>query len=195
MTLDEELEAIKIAEKRYEIIDSISIETAQSQYQRPLTLSQISDRFKILHHPYTHAVSEFGHVLLMSVLLPEAIRHQWDQYREAASLIMEEGGTARYDKRSADWIGLISKFTPEDYLSRISDTAWEARLLSHVDNILPVLSAALKLPDNNIAVGLEHEELMDIAAHSQFYKTAKTKGIDAAKAYIPVLQQGMILYT
>lgn len=194
--LVEEFAVIKEAERRYSILDDMRIDHAQSESEHPLSLVQVSPEYKILHHPYSDLVNALGQTLQMTALEPERLKSMstWGEWRLATAEILEEGGSLVFDRRNdVNWIGMINSCVPEDSTLKVSDRAWEVRLLQHVDEVLPAIKAALELPDDYPAVGMVHQDLQDLGAFAQAYKIGKTQGLDYLKTVAPQLGQGEFL--
>src|SRR3989338_9151469 len=101
MSLDEELELIREAERRYEILGGMRIKQRQSESEHPITFAQMSHEYMILHHPYSHLIEELGRVLQLTTLEPERLksRLEWKLYGPAAAEILGEGGSLAFDRR------------------------------------------------------------------------------------------------
>lgn len=155
---------------------------------------KVSEEYRILHRPYTNLLSDVGMTLLTYVSNPQMSGVLLKAYEEACKLILQDSGVVRFDQeQGVDWISLVLKLVSEAFTGNISTISIENRLREHTDNALVVVLKALRLPDGDPAVGLDHEELRNLAAYLQAYKIAKERGLDELRTYAGQLRNGEIL--
>lgn len=179
MALNDEIEAIMVAERRFNSKDALVF---HNYHQNGLkaALSEVSPDYWMLHHPYTSALAEWGYIITHEGL------HNGPPYPEYVQKLAKPNEGVLMDTVTNDWIGLIRRWLPEDG-PEISTSAWDGRIMQHLERVIPVLESALRLPDEMPEVGLSHEDMRDIFTYVKVYKVAREKGFDAAKSTLTEL--------
>lgn len=166
----------------------------------PTTQSQVTEKFSILYGTYVSLADDAGRILLMSALdrtlLPDRLKKEYPQQgtERLANLMLEAGGTARFDALyELNYLSGIVELLPENYAGKLDPEALENRIVEQVSSSTVILLEALRLPDGHPSVGLDHEELLELAENLQSYVLAKTCGLAALKSCSGYLKRGEIL--
>ncbi len=190
LSLDEQVALIEKAERAYEASD------------RWKTLTERQGKYAVLHHPYSDLASMAGEVLLSTLLksVPPNWREIVENRKKIVPMILDEGGALTLDSEFE--IGFLSLLTdsylPKSDLFKISNSAWERRIIQYVKGIVPGLEKAVSLedtPENKENVGYVRNDLLDRVAYLQAYLIAKTQGINAVGQLLPQLQKGKVVYS
>ncbi|MEK6949584.1 MAG: hypothetical protein AABX34_05140 [Nanoarchaeota archaeon] len=189
LSLDEQVTLIEKVEGAYKASDKWK------------TLTGRYGEYAVLHHPYKDIASTAGEVLLSTLL--ESMPPNWleivENRKNLVPMILGEGGTLTFDSEFE--IGFRTLLT-DGYLQRsdlfkISNAAWERRIIGYVEGIVPVLKDAIGLedtPENEDRIGYTHHDLLDLVAFTQTYLIAKKQGMGTVKEQMPALQRGELVY-
>jgi len=193
MTLDDNL---NVDEQRELIAEG---ETTFKETEGWRAFSERYGPLAALHSPYAGLVNTVGHYLIQNAAqFTHPIAMSLDEAEQIASMVANNGGTAAFDRQyGLHELESFREHIPSDSNVKISNPTWDHRIIDYVTRMYSTLIGLVSLPDtseNEEAIGLVRNDLIDLFAYTQAYLLAKTRGgLDAVKKNIQDLQGGKLV--